>query len=117
MEIKWIACQDGEWCGLNQLNLCGTCFEDVNGVYLIWHRGAPPSIVRVGYGNIGERLAAEKADADVQQYAPLNLCVTWAVVDQRSRDGVAAWLAQTLKPLAALPCPDCAPIVVNLPWN
>jgi hypothetical protein len=89
----------------------------MDGVYIIWHGGSNPKTVRVGQGNIRERLEAHRTDPDVQAYARLGLYVTWASVPEDSRDGVEAYLAQRLGPILGKRFPDTAPISVNLPFG
>jgi hypothetical protein len=107
----------GAWCSLNKVNLSHEHFDDLEGVYIIWHGGPTPKIVRVGQGVIRTRLTAHRQDEEIQAYAGLNLYVTWARVDASSRGGIEAFLADELSPLVGERFPDVPPIPVNLPWG
>jgi hypothetical protein len=51
------------------------------GVYAIWLEGSPGRYVRVGSGNIGERLGAHQADTKILYYRRSGILrVTWATV-------------------------------------
>lgn len=115
INVTWTKCEGDVWCRLNNVNLSANHFDNIEGVYLIWHTQNDSAYVRVGQGNIRDRLTAHRNDSDVQQYVNLDLRVTWAQVDARYRDGVEAYLAQQLNPLVGERFPDVTPIAVNLP--
>ncbi len=116
MNVSWNKCEGGAWCSLNKVDLPHVHFNGMEGVYVIWHGGPTPKVVRVGQGVIRDRLNAHRQDKEIQAYAGLNLYVTWARMDAQNRDGVEAFLATTLKPLIGDRFPDVVPISVNLPW-
>lgn len=116
MNVYWNKCEGGSWCSLSKVDLTHAHFDGMEGVYVIWHGGPTPKVVRVGQGVIRDRLTAHRQDEEIQAYAGLNLYTTWASVDTRNRDGVEVFLATTLKPLVGDRFPDAAPVQVNLPW-
>ncbi len=116
MNLSWIKCQGDVWCKLSTVNLSHEHFNLMHGVYIIWHGGVSATTVRVGQGNIRERLTAHRNDPDVQAYALHTLYVTWASVLSVSRDGVEAFLAKRLQPLVGERFPTVPPIDVILPW-
>jgi hypothetical protein len=116
MQLTWIKCPNGQWCGLYTVDLNGPHFERLQGAYVIWHGGGQPKTVRVGQGLIRDRLAAHRANPAIHRYASLGLFATWAAVAEASRDGVEAFLAAQLQPLVGERFPDRVPIPVNLPW-
>lgn len=116
MNLSWNKCQNDVWCDLSTVNLQHAHFQNMKGVYIIWHGGKSPATVRVGQGNIAERLAAHRQDKQVQAYAVHTLYVTWASVPAASHDGVEAFLADRLNPLVGERFPEVVPITVNLPW-
>jgi hypothetical protein len=116
MQVSWNKCKGDNWCGLNTVNLDHSHFDGMEGVYIIWHGGDSPATVRVGKGVIRDRLAAHRQDPEVQSYDHLNLLATWASVSANYRDGVEAYLANTLNPLVGERFPNVSPITVNLPW-
>jgi hypothetical protein len=89
---------------------------NANGVHVIWHGGPKPWTVRVGQGNVCERLTAHRVDSAISAYRPLGLFVTWATVPSYEKDGVERFLADELRPLIGDRHPDVRPIPVNLPW-
>jgi hypothetical protein len=115
MQVEWIKCQNNDWCKLSTVNLAHEHFNDMEGVYIIWHGGSGPNVVRLGQGVIKDRLQAHRNDEDVQAYSHLGLNVTWASVAKRSRDGVEAYLDKELKPKVGERAPNVTPIPVNLP--
>ena len=116
MELKWIKCQGDVWGKLNTIRLDHAHFDSMSGVYVIWHGGSTPATVRVGQGFIKDRIAVHRKDPAVQAYAELTLYVTWASVPETSRDGVEAYLANTLLPKVGQRFPNSPGIEVNLPW-
>jgi len=117
MIVSWVKCNPNNWCNLDLLNLDSV--SDVTGVYLIWHgqhNYFPPRWVRVGQGDIGDRLSQHRNDPQVATYRPLGgLYVTWAEVSHDLLDGVEAYLGECCKPLVGTRFPDCGLIAVNLP--
>jgi hypothetical protein len=85
------------------------------GVYVIWQRGNPGRVVKVGQGEICDRFSSHKRDRDILQHGNPDLSVTWAVVSGALADGVELYLGDHYKPLVAERFPDVVPIPVNLP--
>jgi hypothetical protein len=123
-QLHWNKCTsvngDG-WCGFNTLNLAHNLahphLDDVRGVYIVWHGGPQPRVVRVGQGDIRERLTFQRANADVQAYSQNGLFVTWASVPVAEYDGVERYLSDLMKPLTGDRWPDVLPIPVNSPFQ
>ncbi len=116
MQLNWIKCQGEVWCKLNSVNLDHAHFDNMEGVYIIWHAGENAATVRVGQGIIKDRLTEHRADPEIQKYNYLTLYVTWASVLKENRDGVEAYLANKLSPLIGERFPNTSTIEVNLPW-
>lgn len=116
MQLIWIKCQGDVWCKLNSVNLAHEHFENKHGVYIIWHGGTTPAVVYVGQGLIKERLAAHRANSDIQRFENLGLYVTWATVLAQFRNGVEAYLAAKWRPKLGDNHPTAPPIEVNSPW-
>lgn len=116
MNVNWVKCEGDNWCGLDSVNLSHEHFDGMEGVYIIWHGGDNPTTVRVGQGNIADRLYDHRDDPDVQAYSHLGLYVTWASVPSQHHDGVELYLANSLLPLVGEHFPEADPIEVNLPW-
>lgn len=112
--VIWIKSTAEEWLPLNTFNLT-SCITNP-GVYVIWHGGPSPWTVRVGQGNVPDRLGCHREDNEVQAYSPFGLYVTWASVPAHQVDGVERYLAEALKPKVGSRWPNVAAIPVNLPW-
>ena len=110
MLLQWIKCNTDDWCNFLTLNL--TSLGGVAGVYVIWRR-ADGLVVRVGQGEIAQRISAHRLDRDITRFE--DLIVAWASVDARYRDGVERFLADQLAPVVGSGFPDVAPIAINLP--
>ena len=75
-----------------------------------------PHAVRVGQGNIIERLTTHRANLAITEFEPAGLFVAWAEVpSEEERNGIERFLGTMLVPLVGDAFPDVAPIEVNLP--
>lgn len=112
VSVNWNKCGD-HWCDLERLTLN----MNTGGVYIIWHDGNPSRVVRVGQGNIADRLGAHRNDPQVLKYGKIGtLRVTWAAVSVAQRSGVERHLANQWSPLVGDAFPDVQPIAVNSPF-
>ena len=116
MVLTWMKCVGDVWCKLNAVNLNHSHFDGKSGVYMVWHGGANPHVVYVGQGVFRDRLLAHRQDDRIQQFADLDLYVTWAEVEKRYRDGVEAFLAKQWSPKVGVKHPDAPQIHTNSPW-
>lgn len=115
--LTWNKCEGNVWCPFLTVNLQHPHFQNLGGVYIIWHGGPTPWTVYVGQGNnIAERITAHRSDQRILQYGSLGLFVTWASVMPALRDGVERYLADQLRPKEGVAHPQVAPILVSLPW-
>lgn len=116
LNLSWVKCgDDGHWCDLELLTLDNI---ETEGVYIIWHEGSPGSVVRIGQGDIADRLGKHRRDQEILAYKKKGkLRVTWAAVSAAQRDGVEAYLADKWSPLVGDAFPDVHPIAVNSPWG
>jgi hypothetical protein len=113
--LSWVKCVENVWCSLERLDLDNVT---ANGVYIIWHSGNPGRVVRVGQGNIAERLKAHRTDQSILAYKKNGqLYVTWAAVPVHHLDGVEAYLALQWNPLVGDRYPYAVPLAVNSPWS
>jgi hypothetical protein len=72
MEVRaqWMKCgnePESKWCNLLALNLEHKHFNDLEGVYIIWHGGKgeiEAATVRVGQGIIRDRLTEHRKDKE-----------------------------------------------------
>jgi hypothetical protein len=116
MDVIWIKCGENAqiWCSLENVNL-----ENVatTGVYMIWNAGNPGRVVRLGQGDIKDRLTKHRNDPEVLVYKQFGkLYVTWAAVLWYQLDGVEQYLADTWPPQVGAAFPAAVPIAVNSPW-
>ncbi len=116
MNLNWIKCENDQWCNFLFLDLDHFHFDDLEGVYMIWHAGVNPWVVRVGQGNIRDRLKAHRQDAKILKYKDLELYAIWAEVNNIYRDGVEVYLGEKWTPKVGEKFPDTTPIMVNSPW-
>ena len=114
--VTWIRCASGKtWCPLETVNLTDV---NVEGVYLIWHEGNPARVVRIGQGDISDRLASHRQDNAILDYGKYGtLRVTWASVPSYQLNGVERYLANTWPPLVGETFPNATPIPVNSPFG
>jgi hypothetical protein len=101
LPVRWIKSVGGDFLDLLRLNLDSSYFERPRqGVYVIWHTGPnKASVIRVGQGNIRDRLIAHKSDPQVTQFSSYGqLKVSWIIVDPVYFDGVEAFLYDYYKP-------------------
>lgn len=115
-QLVWNKCERDTWCPLLTLNLSHPVFDGLVGIYIIWHGGPNASTVRVGQGEIADRLKAHRLDPQILAYSPHGLFVTWAKVDRSQLNGIERYLGDTLKPKIGGRFPDAVPLSVNLPW-
>ena len=116
LQVQWINTYgDGNPITLGTLDL-GTV--TAQGIYIIWYRGSPGRVVRLGQGDVSNRLGAHRADPAITNFGKTNgqLYVTWAEIPALSRDGVERYLANLYPPLVGDAFPDVVPIAVNAPW-
>ena len=117
MNLNWIKCEGNHWCSFLNLNLDHSHFDNLEGVYIIWHSGQQPAVVYVGQGDIADRITSHRRDDKILRFSHYGLFVTWAqVVDDYARDGVELFLSQQLSPKVGQRYPDVLPIPVNFPW-
>lgn len=119
MTLNWIRYDNGNWCDFLGLDLSNSHFANLGGVYVIWCRknmSAVPTVVRVGQGDIKDRITAHRNDPDILAYKNHGLYVTWASVSPTFRDGVERFLADSLRPEIGDAFPSVMPTRVNLPW-
>ena len=103
------------WCDLLRLDM-DSIGEDEIGVYIIWKPDDTGTAVRVGQGNIKDRLTRHKKDKKITRHAVDGaLSVTWTILSTRYLDGVEKHLGDLLEPLEGPRFPDVPPISVNLP--
>lgn len=114
LQLNWIKSTQGNWLPLERVNLSNVT---TSGVYIIWHGGQKPRVVRVGQGDIADRLTAHREDNAILAYREHGeLFVTWAAVSARLVDGVERYLANSWSPLVGDRFPYAAPVPVNSPF-
>jgi hypothetical protein len=115
MQVTWVKCGNGaNWCPFDSVTLDNV---ETQGVYIIWYDGNPGRVVRIGQGDVKDRLCKHRKDMEILAYRRYGtLRVTWAYVPSAQRDGVENYLAAKWAPLVGEAFPDVAPIAVNSPW-
>lgn len=118
LNLNWIKCTNNQWCDFLNLDLDHSHFDNLEGVYIIWHGGVNPWVVRVGQGIIGDRLKNHREDTKILKYKNLRLYVIWARINNsKQRDGIEKYLAEKWQPMVGTKFPDVLPIIVNSPWE
>jgi hypothetical protein len=116
MQVTWTKCQGEVWCKLHFVNLDHEHFNNLEGVYVIWHGGQTPSTVYVGKGVIRDRLKFQRSNPAIKQFENLGLFVTWTSIPREQQDGVGIFLSQKLKPMVAEQFQSATPVEINSPW-
>jgi len=113
--LLWAKSIDNKWLNLSNLDLTNL---HATGVYIIWHGGENPKIVRIGQGNIAARLAAHRLNHQIMRYVDSGpMMVTWAEIeDQAMRDGIETYLAKQFTPLIKDKVPEVRPIQASSPF-
>jgi hypothetical protein len=114
IHLRWAKAKDG-WL---PLALPWPSVIDAVGVCVIWHEGNPSRVVRVGHGEIRERLHYHQEDPEVLAYSRFGtLRVTWAAVPSDQVEGVERYLVEHWKPLVEDRPLKAVPIAVNSPFG
>ncbi len=115
LNLEWVHREDDGWLHLERVNL-----EDVDasGVFMIWHGGTDPQVIRVGQGDIALRIGSLKKDPQILSFKEEGeLYVTWANVSASKRDGVLSYLIENWKPRISKANPMVFPVTVNSPFE
>lgn len=117
LTLYWNSCVGNIWCPLGTVNLEHHHFDDLYGVYIIWHWDNQQRLYihKVGQAKDSEirtRLEEHRRYFE-DPYSGYALYVTWAEVAISNIDGVETYLGNRLKPDDRYP--DVLPITVNLP--
>ena len=112
MDIAWNRCERGSWCNLAELDLAKI---NVTGVYMIWNKGPVSKVIRVGQGNVAERLQEQRTNPKITSHGALY--VTWAEAPSFALVGIERYLAHTWHPVVKGSVPDAFPIKVNSPFH
>ena len=125
MNVDWIQCppHHGErgaqfhWCRLEKLTDLSHPSLKRLGVYIIWNEGKIDRVVRVGKGDLRDRISKHRKAQNILRHRTRGtLLVTWAVVIEPYLNGVERYLGEKLDPLEGERFPKQAePIAVNLP--
>jgi len=116
---EWMKCLGDRWCNLFDVMLESNHFNELDGVFIIWYWNKKylPCVVRVGQGNIRERLLQERQRPAILALKDYDLLVTWASVGKFQSDGIERYLGETLDPIIKRLLPEASPIRVILPWE
>jgi len=115
LQLQWAKCAGAEWCLLDAVAVSEI---DQYGVFVVWRSGDlahAPVVLYVGRGPLRQKI--EDCRRDPVMRGSMGLRITWAKVDPRDVDGVAAYLYQQLRPLWGDVLRSGAPRPVNLPMT
>ena len=117
-QVTWIKnTQNNDWFDFLRLNLEAPYFINKRGIYVIWYTSpGSAKVVRLGQGNISERLKEHRLNPDITRYASYGqLKVSWIVLNENELSGVEKYLARVYSPLIGDRYPDSVTeIQVNL---
>lgn len=112
--VHWVVSTTDSWLAFETFNLSSASGV---GVYIIWHEGQPGRVVKVGQGDIVDRLGAHRRDNAICAYRQYGkLFVTWAILPAAQLDGVERYLGDYWTPLVGDRFPAAVPIAVNQPF-
>lgn len=85
MQVEWVKnIQNNEWFDLLRLNLDAPYFIGKRGVYVIWYVSSTSKVVRIGSGNIAERLKQHSSNYEITKYSSFGpLKVSWAIIPEQ----------------------------------
>jgi hypothetical protein len=111
--VRWFASADFDELEPDDISAHGP----VSGVLVVWHGGPRPRVIRVGYGDIAQRLAAFREDPKLMSYGLFGpLQAAWAKVPEDRMRGVAKFLVSRLRPMHSDPLAGVTAIPVTLPF-
>jgi hypothetical protein len=119
-DLIWVKSLENNWLDLNRIDL-QTMLRNPSrpqGVYIIWHGGVDPKIVRIGTGDVVKKLIAHRANPQITRYKKNGpLMVTWAAQpDPRRQAGIAKYLTEQFCPLVRDVPLDIPAIAVRSPF-
>jgi hypothetical protein len=113
LQLQWMKGAGADWCLLEEVDVAAV---DDHGVFVVWRPGdiaRAPAVLYVGRGPLRQKI--EDCRRDPIMGGSPGLRITWARVDPRDVDAVAAYLYQQLRPLWGEVLREEAPQPVNLP--
>lgn len=121
-QVKWVKnSQNNEWFDFLRLNLDAAYFNNKVGVYVIWYTSpSSAKVIRVGSGNISERLKDHRMNQEIVKYSSLgSLKVSWVVADSNPLliseiQGVELFLSNKYHPLVNDRFPNASEVQINL---
>ena len=118
LELKWEVDISGKKYFNFYDNEVSKIDDEINGIYIIWlPEHNPRSVIKVGQGNIKNRLQNHLRDDAIAKYK-LNskMVFSWAKVNLNQCGGVENYLGDFLEPREGERYFDDSPIKVNLPF-
>lgn len=113
MQLHWYKNRDGDWCRLEETEHASV---EQYGVFIVWRSGdsgRPSAVLYVGRGSLRQEISQFRRGPAI--VGSRDLRITWAKVDPRDVDGVAAYLYQQLRPLWGEVLSEVPAQPVNLP--
>ena len=116
IELQWIKSIDYKWLDFMRLDLNQV---QGSGVYVIWHGGENPRVIRVGQGNFATKFTLHRESPRLMWYASQGkLFVTWAAISSQAHcDGIENYLTQLFSPLLADRVASVPPLPVRSPFG
>jgi len=112
--LEWSQCIGSTHCRLREAVSRGS---NSNVVYVLWHSGAKPHAIIVGYGPLGHELYKLRNSESVSRFQSRGeLFIAYATVAKFEKDGIMAFLNGELQPYQRGAGELAPPIAVNLPF-
>ena len=115
LKVYWTKCHGNNWANLYAVDLHHPHFNNLDGVYVVWHGGSKPEPLRVGAGPIRDSIKACRNDPAIRKFKDFEIYATWAPLDEGLSASAANYLAKKLSPKAQGPVPESPPVEINLP--
>ena len=119
-DLHWVKSLENNWFDLARIDLQAMLRTPSRpqGIYIIWHGGEDPKIVRIGIGDVVRKLIAHRANPQITRYTKNGpLMVTWAVQpDPLRQAGIARYLTEQFYPLVRDVPIDMPAIAVRSPF-
>jgi hypothetical protein len=113
--LYWKKKPDGKSWDFYEVDLSS---EKLKGVYIIWYRDPKLHVVRVGQGDVTDRVYKHRVNPEIEKYKSKGLKISWASVPLKyQRNGIEHYLYQKLEPIVGERTPAKEVIECNLPWT
>ncbi len=108
--------EEDSWYDFYEVELPGTWWQRVRGVFIVWCASETPTVLLVGQGDIRSGVHRCRQDPRIAAYRSQGpIYVTWDTLDRAQLDGVERYLSEVTQPALNRRFLDAEPIAVTLP--